>query len=183
MGNMFDLLLDKAIESFLKGDIEEAKKRFASCLILKPDDKLAMLCYTIADLAPENPESARQLMRYALVAEESEIEEILYHIFDDDNNLIKTDNDIRSTSWLPDAKSKIAERVRDDLETAVKIDPDFSEAELFLGKIYREMGEYGTAAEHLHKSLLINPFELEAISEIESLITEYNKKPGKKEKN
>ena len=177
---MFDLLLDKAIENFLRDNIDEAKKGFESCLMLKPDDKLAMLCYTIADLPQEGLENSKSLMRYAAVADDDEIDGLLSYIFDENERRIESNNGF-STSWTPEAESKITKRIKDDLETAVKIDPGFSEAELFLGKIYRKMGDYGTAVEHLQKSLLINPFELEAVNEIETLITEYDKKPGRKE--
>ncbi len=170
---MFDMLLDKALENFFNGNIEEAKEGFISCLTLKPDDRLALAGYTISDTSYRNPQNAIRLMRYAVIADDNDLDKVLSYLYDD---MIENTDTSGSGSWLPSISSNMSKLFKDDLELAVKLDHDFPEAEMFLGKIYRRLGEYGNAVDHLQKSLMLNPFELEAIQEIEHLIVNYDKK-------
>ncbi len=169
---MFDMLLDKALENFFSGNVKEAKGGFIACLTLKPDDKLALIGYTISDTSYRNLKNATRLMRYSVVANDTELDKVLQYLYGDET---KNSNDPESESWLPAISSTMSEIFKNDLELAVKLNHDFPEAEMFLGKIYRRLGEYGNAVEHLQKSLMLNPFELEAIKEIEHLFVNYDK--------
>ncbi|MEA1995193.1 MAG: tetratricopeptide repeat protein [Campylobacterota bacterium] len=173
-------MMEKAIDKFLKQDLENAKTMFEMALLEEPFNVTAKLGIVCIDAMQDGFSEALEVFKLAMFATEEEKEKIYGSLVEgawEERNIDAEwymDSEFLAQAYIETGDADVA---RAELEAAIYLDPRSAENHHLLGKTYEKLGDIERAINHYEQSLSINPLQREVSKRILKLV---QKKNGKK---
>jgi tetratricopeptide (TPR) repeat protein len=159
---MSHLLMKKAIDRFLKEDLESARMMFEMALLEEPFNLTAKLGIVCIDAVQDGFSEALNIFKLAMFATEEEKEKIYSSLIEGSLEEVSSydewyvDSEFLALSYI---KAGEVDMAKAELESAVYLDPQSAEKHYLLGEIYEKLGNIERAMNHYEKSLSINPLQ------------------------
>lgn len=173
-------MMEKAIDKFLKQDLENAKIMFEMALLKEPFNITAKLGIVCIDAMQDGFSEALEVFKLAMFATEEEKEKIYGTLIEGALEERSADvewymdNEFLARAYIETGEADVA---RAELEAAIHLDPRSAENHYLLGEMYEKLGDIERAINHYERSLSINPLQNEISKRILNLV---QKKNGKK---